>query len=242
MKWIAWFVCSPLLLTALQASAQSKVQPVRSVSAQQAQGLAGEIVEVKVHPARWGNTVLNFRPTNESVRQVSLGIPERITLSSDDPECLSSEASRSGRERCEASVLYLQQSPGSEKEPIAASRMTILTDKHLYLFKLLLTNSAPEYYALEIKPENQPAQAALTTLEQLETLLRGVKVATERNYLANPELAGRVQHFIQLLREGKEIETSANSAGISLNAVRKLEQLGQSTPLPQPLSPAPVNQ
>ncbi|NJO93722.1 MAG: hypothetical protein HC820_04030 [Hydrococcus sp. RM1_1_31] len=214
---------SPLAVNAQSNSA------VFSVSSLRAQGREGAIAQVNVYPYATGSTVINFRPTGEKVRQVSLG-GSPLLLSSDDPDCLSSTSKRSS-EACAATLIYLQQKPpGQMTAHPGKTRMTVSTDKNLYLFEVVLTSGTPKYTVVEIQPNQPRDRSTLTSIEQIAVLNRGFLVATKKKYLLNPELNHRIRNFLSLAQTEPSLSQAASQAGVSMDVVRKLEQLGRQTP------------
>lgn len=214
------------LLVPLGANAQS-TPAVFSVSSHRAQGKEGSLVRVNIYPYVTGSTVLNFRSTGEKVRQVSIG-GTSLLLSSDDPDCLSSTSSERSSEACAATLLYLQQKPpGQTIAHAGKTRMTVSTDKNLYLFEVVLSSGNPKYTVIEIQPERPRESKPLTSIEQITLLNRGFVVATRKKYLLNPELNRRIRNFLLLAQTESSLPNAATKAGISMNVVRKLEQLGR---------------
>ena len=222
---------------ALPALAQ---EAILRVPYRRARGIESKVVEVKVYPYKTGATVINFRPTQEKIRQVTLG-GASLSLSSDAPGCLSSE-SKGSSEACSATVLYLQQKIPETIHPAQktqATRMTVLTDKNMYFFQIeLLSSGYPVYSMVEIQPELRQ-YAPLISLDQITTLIKGFKVAAEKEYLNNPELNRRVRNFLEMVRTEQSLESAAAKAGISMKVVNKLYELGSRHLLPVPQSQSP---
>lgn len=227
-------------------SSKQTRSPVLTVPARRAQGLAGTIVPIKVHPG-FGQTLINFRLTGERVRQVTLGDSSKVTLSSDDPECLTSKApddnSINGAVRCNATVLYLkridlpkkiQQALIDTGLPTAPkTRLTVLTDnKNPYIFEIVYASGEPEYSVVAIEPDVTPERFDTFSVPQLntfnrETLSRGYQVALERRTIPQ-ELNSRITNFLTLIQIGNPVEQAASKSGISMQVVYKLLELGNS--------------
>ena len=233
--------------------------PVFTIPARRAQGLSGSIVQVKVYPG-FGHTIINFRPTGERVRQVTLGDSSKVALNSDDPGCLVHKIENESEERrCNATVLYLRQInlPPKVQAAMLASglptapktRLTVLTDNdYPYIFEIIYALGSPEYSVVTIKPEvpQSPRPRTLPTLtvpaiNRPEILSKGYQVALERQTVPL-ELDTRIRNFLSLVRSGTPVEQAAQLAGISMQVVSKLAELGQSNfnfrqvTHPQPLS------
>ncbi len=203
-------------------------EAVHKVSTRRARGIEKKVVEVKVYPFKTGATILNFRPTSEKVRQVSV-VGSALLMSSDDPACLSSNAGRSSGEICSATLLYLQQKPEESvpvSERITKTRMSVITDQNIYLFDVVLAKGEPEYSVVEVYPQNQNSSSEVVSINDITVLLSGFKVAVAEGYVNNPEFNRRLRLFLDLIRTEKTLESAAKKAGISMEAVSKLRELG----------------
>ena len=230
------------ILTSLYASVAIPVlaqEAIMRVPARRARGIESKVVEVKVYPYSTGSTIINFRPTGEKIRQVSL-VADSLLLSSDDPDCLSSQAKQSGQ-ACAATLLYLQQKP--QKTVPNSTRMSVLSDQNIYVFQIVLSSGTPTYSVVEIQPDTRQ-YTPLVSLEQITTLVKGFQVAVEQQYVSNPEFNSRIRKFLDLARSEKTLESAAAQAGISMEVVQKLQELGNRQPVrEQPSqSPTPVLQ
>ena len=186
-----------------------------------------------------GSTIINFRPTKEIVHQVSL-VDSSLLLSSDDPDCLSSTVAQRSSDSCSATLLYLQQKP-KEAVPssgrIGSTRMSVVTDHNIYVFQVILSSDSPVYSVVEIQPSSRQ-YTPLISLAQITALVKGFQVAVSEQYVNNPEFNSRLRRFLEVVRTEKSLESAAAKAGISMDVVRKLEELGSRKLLPsQPLTP-----
>ncbi len=256
-KTLALFLASGVLAGA-PVLAGEVLYPVLTIPARRAQGF-GPIVQIKVYPGS-GQTVINFRPTGERVRQVTLGDSSKLSLNSDDPGCLAPKTEHDNEQRrCNATVLYLRQInlPPKVQAAMLASglptapktRLTVLTDNdYPYIFEIIYALGSPEYSVVTIKPEvpQSPRPRILTTptvpaINRSEILSKGYQVALERQTVPL-ELDTRIRNFLSLVRSGTPVEQAAQLAGISMQVVSKLAELGQSNfnfrqvTHPQPLS------
>lgn len=211
-------------------------EAVVRIPARRARGIES-IAEIEVYPNNTGATTLNFRPTQELIRQVTFG-GGSLLLSSDDPSCLSSESKGSG-EPCEATLLYLQQKPKEavpSNQRISSTRMTVLTDKNIYVFQVVLSSGAPIYSVVEIQPDTRQ-YTPLISFKEISNLVNGFKAASEQQLLNNPEFQQRVRRFVEIVKTEESLESAAARAGISMDVVRKLKELGnQSVPPSSQLS------
>ena len=221
------------VLTGLVASVALPVvatEAILRIPARRAKGLESKVAEIRVYPHNTGATLINFRPTQEKIRQVSLG-GGSLRLSSDAPGCLSSE-SKGSSEACEATILYLQQKSSESVHPslrTKATRMSVTTDKNIYIFQVVLSSGSPIYSVIEIQPDLQN-YTPLVSLDEITTLVKGFKVAAEREYLSHPELNRRIREFLEIIKTEKTLEAAAARAGISMEVVSKLQELGNSLP------------
>ena len=215
-------------------------EAIHIVPAHRARGVESKLVVVKVYPYNTGSTIINFRRLREKIRQVSLG-GASLFLSSDDPDCLSSMSKRSGQ-ACEATLLYLQQKPKEAVTPtqrIGTTRMSVVTDKNIYVFQIVLASGSPTYSVVEIQPD-RIEQSPLVSIEEITTLIKGYEVAVEREYI-NTQLKSRLRRFLEIVKTEKSVESAAVKAGISMEVVHKLEELGATQSAPSQ-APTPVLQ
>lgn len=216
--------CLTSLIALLPISAIAQV--THTIPARRARGIEEHIAEIKVYPYDTGSTIVNFRPTQEVIRQVSL-VGSSLMLSSDDPDCLSSEG-RGASEACSATLLYLQQKPREAvpaSQRISKTRMNVVTDKNIYTFQITLDSGFPAYSIVEIQPEEKQ-YSPLISIDQITALTKGFQVAEAEQYLNNPELNSRLRQFLEIVRTEQSLEAAAAKARISMNAVNKLLELG----------------
>lgn len=223
-KAVVFAIITSLAVLPTDAQAQETHRAVFAVSSSRATGKEGAIVQVRVYPHAAGATTINFRPTGEKIRQISVG-GTSLLIGSDDPDCLSSNA-KGGSEACSATILYLQQ----KSRTVGKTRMTVLTDENLYLFEVVLATGTPQYSIVEILPDIPSIRDRAADNDRLALLKRGFEEATSKQYLLNPELNRRLRQFLALARTGEPLEAAAYKAGISMAVVRKLEELGKSIP------------
>lgn len=232
------------VLTSLMVAVALPVMATEAVvriPARRARGIESKVVEVKVYPYKTGSTIINFRPTQERIRQVSLG-GGSLLLSSDDPSCLSSESKGSG-EPCKATLLYLQQKPKEavpSNQRISSTRMTVLTDKNIYVFQVVLDYGTPIYSVVEIQPDTRQ-YTPLISLKEIGNLVNGFKLASEQQLLNNPEFQQRIRKFLEIIRTEESLESAAVKAGISMEVVQKLKELGSRSVPSAPQLSTPIS-
>lgn len=202
-----------------------QAQVIRSISSEQAKGLGTSLVKITTvsnHP-----TIINFRSTGEKIRQIVLGEFSQIAVSSDDPQCLAlpNQAANRGKRSCQATILYIQRNPQVLAKAQKNTRLTVLTDESLYLFEIVYNPKNPDS-VVEILPEKPLTDVAILPKADLYyVLLRGYRVANERKLLT-PELSRQIERLLSSIKAGQTLEEAATSAGISLEAAEKLEELG----------------
>jgi hypothetical protein len=216
--------------------------PVIRVSARRAQGLSGAIVPISVYSG-FGQTIINFRPTKEQIRQVTLGDSSKVALNSDDPECLVNKADSEAR-RCHATVLYLRRIDLPQQFQTALidsglptapkTRLTVLTDNdNPYIFEITYADGEPEYSVVTIQPDaagsdrqSNSTPVMTNAIDRLNVLLRGYQIALEQK-IVSLELDTRIRNFLSLVQANAPVEQAAYTAGISMQVVSKLAELGQ---------------
>ncbi|OWY64101.1 hypothetical protein B7486_49170 [cyanobacterium TDX16] len=224
------------------ADSKAIPSPVIRVAARRAQGLSGSIVPVKVYRG-FGQTIINFRPTKEQIRQVTLGDSSKVALNSDDPECLVNKA-ESEAHRCHATVLYLRRIDLPQQFQTALidsglptapkTRLTVLTDNdNPYIFEITYADGEPEYSVVTIQPDatgsdrqSNSTSVMTTAIEHLNVLSRGYRIALEQK-IVPLELDTRIRNFLSLVQANAPVDRAAYTAGISTQVVSKLAELGQ---------------
>lgn len=138
---------------------------VRSIFAEQAQGISGETVTLKVSPGQGLN--INFIPTGETIKKAWLDDPSRIALSFDGTLCQSSTTNDSQQTNCNnegATVIHLRQIKSIDfpNLPRSSDGSTLLTlvaqganGRKLYQFKVVPISSESEYTTIAIKPDSE---------------------------------------------------------------------------------------
>ncbi|MGF1487766.1 MAG: hypothetical protein ACFBSE_11810 [Prochloraceae cyanobacterium] len=224
-KWLCGFWGSLLSLAIAPVSMASAIV---EIPFRQALGREGTVPQIAVYP-RVGFTVINFREafmgTDEKVRQITIGDSNSVKISSDDPGCISNFGEyRQASQACSVSVIYVEIDEDVWVD-LKKTRLTVLTDNHLFLFDLVLREiGSPKVVYVRPMPANlnHSEQAAV---DQIEHLYLGYAAATAKGIISE-DLSHRIHHFLYYARAGKPLPQAAAEAGVSMAVVRKLDSLG----------------
>ena len=212
----------------LMSSVEVSAQAVQHVSQHQAQGLDQNLPEVLVYQG-YGDTVIDFRGLNESVRQINIGDGSRLVFNSDDPSCLSHAAGRTDA-TCNARILYLKQIKPIVIDELYTSPYTELkavTDNNIYTFKIVYSSAPPTSSIYKLQPYQEPKPGGKndSVVDNYVTLRKGYLAGVEKGYI-NEELGQVIQNFLQKVYDGKPLLEAAAEEGLSEEAVDKLKLLG----------------
>lgn len=153
-------------------SGQVVLANTRTIYAQDAQGMQSKTVELRVWKG-YGVTI-NFIPTGETIKQVWIGDPSRISFTSNGDLC-----PKDASQDCHggATVLFLRQIqpinfPNMTSSRDGSTQITILTigaeGQKQYQFKLIPASGQPAYTSLVIKPESErPAPLLLANRREV---------------------------------------------------------------------------
>ncbi|MHC5722963.1 MAG: hypothetical protein ACYT04_26055 [Nostoc sp.] len=155
-------IISLLVLSPIQVLAGSGA---RTVYQKEAQGINSAGIELKVW--RGYGLTINFIPTGESIKQVWIGDPTRISFTSNGSLCQktdnsSSNDSTSNCGQVNATVIFLRQIkpinfPNITNSSDGSTQITIITSggdgQKQYQFKLIPATGQPSYTSLVIKPD-----------------------------------------------------------------------------------------
>lgn len=201
----------------IAGAAQANV--VREITTSAAQGQTGSAISVEVPPPEIGVATIDFSRTGEKIRQVAPGNLPGLYIGSDDPQCLSTDASNASKP-CTATVLYLQQQ--SDTKPAV---LTVKTNRALYIFRTE-PKRGPQSLITQIQPEVPVLRISQGQEHRQTEILRGIEQAYHNN-LVTEALGQRLEQYRLNIADGQEIEEAAFNAGISLQAIRRLQELGQ---------------
>ncbi|MBW4628993.1 MAG: hypothetical protein KME49_26665 [Brasilonema octagenarum HA4186-MV1] len=215
---------------------------VRRVSVSVATGQRGEkLTTIELLPGYGVN--LSFIPTGETVQKVWFDNPAIASL--DVEGCLEGL----GRE-CEqegASVLHLRSMkpmniPGLHKTN--SSLLTVITNgsdgRRVYLFRVVVANTASarnHVHTVEVFPDAAsspsiptPLPSAIGAQGDFHQIRRGLMVALNRRFITeNSVLWNRVVSFLVKVRSGEPLSQAAQTSGISMQLVAKLQELGNTS-------------
>ena len=214
--------------------------PVRTISNRQAQG-NNTIATITVWEGSGIN--LNFIPTGEIIKKVWLDDPSRITLDFDGSMCDGSVNS-SGCNQSGATVIHLRRIKPLNFPNLPQSSSTLLSvitegkeGRKLYQFRVNYGSGFPEYYTVQINPENSSSNSIITInlsngkRAQLIDIERGLSIAKAKN-LINPEqeneaLVYRVRSFLALVRNGFSLLEASQHSGVSMALIEQLAIWGR---------------
>jgi len=183
------------------------------------------VSEIRLAPGYGIN--ISFIRTGEVIEKVWLDDPSWVVLDVDG--CLAGL----GESKCETSsarVLHLRRIeplsiPGL---PSATSaQLTVITrsasfERRLSVFRVVRASSPPDYHTVEVVPPGVPGR-----LVDVSALERGRQEAIRQNWLESGSLLDRrIVQFLSLLAAYR-LEDARQKAGISLELVERLEQLGR---------------
>ncbi|PMB27576.1 hypothetical protein [Fischerella thermalis] len=164
-----YFILTPLItsLACIWAGRVSAL-PIREVYSQDAQGISGLNVELKVHSG-YGLTI-NFISTGEKIKQIWIGDPSHFAFTSNGG-CTHTNAANQECSNENATVLFLRQIKPINFPNLIASKdgstqLTVITSddsgqQKQYLFRLIPASGKPAYTSLVIKPDSQKPQPLL---------------------------------------------------------------------------------
>ena len=173
---------------------------------------------------------LNFRPTQETISKIWVDDPSQVTLDFDDPSCRTTNA----KQPCAAQVIHLRRIerlnfPGLPRTPTTA--LTVVTNRNIHQFRLTFPNSGmPRHGIINIESSStslpfRTVQPQYITTQQIE---QGLQVALSRQFLARSDpLWRRVSLLMQLMHRGISLKQATQQAGVSIQLIQRLAELGQ---------------
>jgi hypothetical protein len=222
-------------------------QGLRRISADTATGHSGsEIPLIELSPGYGVN--ISFIPSGEIVEKVWLDNPAIASLDVDG--CLSGL----GRE-CNspgATVLHLRRINPIDMPQLPKMDSSLLTvvakgnsGRRVYLFRVATANTRPKYHTIEVTPNTQEEPEIRELLPQyknLQVMSRGLEIAQQKRLiLPKSRLYQRIENFFTSVKSGESVSSAARKAGISLQLVNRLIELGKTTPMNSSSQPL-VNQ
>lgn len=240
------FVCTVLIAggAGVPSMAADIQEPpvVQQVSASVAAGQRGQkLTTIYLMPGYGVN--LSFIPTGETVQKVWFDNPGIATLDVDGClEGLGRECKQEG-----ASVLHLRSIkpmnvPGLPKTN--SSLLTVVTNgsdrRSVYLFRVVNNSASAKnrVHMVEVVPDAiAPSPSILTSLPSaidaqvdFHQIHRGLIIAlNQRLIIENSVLWNRIMSFLAKVRSGELLSIAAQTSGISMQLVTKLQEMGNIT-------------
>ncbi|BAY67052.1 hypothetical protein NIES22_71960 (plasmid) [Calothrix brevissima NIES-22] len=232
------FATGLLPVVAGETSRSSQIpQGLRRISQDTATGQSGSEIPLIELSSGYGVNI-SFIPSGEIVEKVWLDNPAIASLDVDG--CLSGL----GRE-CNspgATVLHLRRINPIDMPQLPKMNSSLLTvvakgnsGRRVYLFRVATTNTKPKYHTIEVTPHTQEEpeiRELIPQYQNLQAINRGLEIA-QKQRLISPEsrLWQRIKNFLTNVKSGESISNAARKAGITLQLVNRLIELGQTTPV-----------
>ncbi|MBW4512181.1 MAG: hypothetical protein KME64_37665 [Scytonematopsis contorta HA4267-MV1] len=207
---------------------------IRRVPASQLNGENAQLKTVKV----WnGHGVsISFYRTGETIKKIWLDDPSRFVLDVDG--CLE------GLGKCEkgksgAGLIHLRKInrvniPGLPSATNGA-HLTVITEsgsnRKSYHFRIVPGKGQPEYSQIEIigdaSRRDKKPKGDYTAQSDSKYIRKGMQIALRNKWAnSNSELWGKLNQIVELRAQGEELTAAANKAGVSMQVVEKLMELG----------------
>jgi hypothetical protein len=214
-----------LSIATLSPAWAQRVLRVSSVAAQEGN------VPIKVH-VEGGGVLLDFAPTNERITKISIDDPSRIVVD----HCLVTKSCNDPP----SPVIRLFRSSGINFQDIPAAKTTMLSvetvdaqgNYHSYPFPIMIGTGRSLISKILIEEEDandSPFQTGTVAGNRVTPTIitLGVEEAEAKSLLVDPQLKARIRNYLALMRSGMSSKKAANRAGISVDLVARLAQLGQ---------------
>jgi len=178
-----------------------------------------------------GGTTIDFSNTGEIIRRVWLDDPSRVTLDFDG------DMNESGGG---AYIIHLRRVLGVSFESIPRTATTLLTvvtvdgsdQRRIYLFQVSYASGSPSYSTVRVS-EPAPPQTTRVALgsgegrTDLAAVEAGLRSAIAQQIITEDSpVVGRVNAFLSDVRNGTPPASAAASAGVSMNVLTRLAQMG----------------
>ena len=210
---------------------------VRTIKQSQVSGSTAKLQKIKV----WNGSgvSISFYEVKEMVKRVWIDDPSQVLIDTDG--CL--KGIDQNCENSSAGLLHLRRIkklsvPGLPQT--SATLLTVITQtasgsRKVYHFQVTPSNSRPEYSQVSIisdepsslftRPRLSPLVQTINTTKQIRA---GMRVAISNGLLnQSDELHNRIEQFLTHFQAGEQMPIAADQAGVSLNLVNKLIELGQ---------------
>jgi hypothetical protein len=218
-------------------AAASSISTVRSLKASLVTGKQARLQTVKAWPGH--GVSISFFETGEVIRRAWLDRSKKSRFIIDVDGCLSGL----GRD-CEnpgAGLIHISAIDGVTipglPSALYGEHLTVITEsngqKKSYHFRLVPGTGAPEYSEISIEndleplpDESKPRPNAYAAADA-QWVTRGMQVALSNQWIdAQGALWQRLTHLVGELQSGADVNAAAANAGVSMQLVEKLMQLG----------------
>ncbi|WP_009631274.1 hypothetical protein [Synechocystis sp. PCC 7509] len=213
-----------LSVVTLSPAWAERVLRVSSVAAQDGN------VPVTVH-IEGGGVLIDFGPTDERITKISIDDPSRIVVD----HCLVTKSCNDPP----SPVIRLFRSSGINFQDIPAAKVTMLSvetidvqgNYHSYPFPVTIGigRSLVSKILIEEDANESPLNTGMVARNRVTPTIiaLGVEEAEAKSFLVDPQLKARIRNYLALMESGMSSTKAANRAGISVDLVARLVQLGQ---------------
>ena len=214
-----------LSVATLSPAWAQRVLRVSSVAAQEGN------VPIKVH-VEGGGVLIDFAPTDERITKISIDDPSRIVVD----HCLVTKSCNDPP----SPVIRLFRSSGINFQDIPAAKVTMLSvetidaqgNYHSYPFPVTIGTGRSLISKILIEEEDatgSPFHTGTVARNRVTPTIiaLGVEEAEAKSFLVDPQLKARIRNYLALMKSGMSSTKAASRAGISVDLVAKLVQLGQ---------------
>lgn len=188
-------------------------------------------VPITVH-IEGGGVLIDFAPTDEQITKISIDDPSRIVVD----HCL---VTKSCNER-PSPIIRLFRSSGINFQDIPAAKVTMLSvetvdaqgNYHSYPFPVTIGTGRSLVSKILIEEDDatgSPLNTGTVARNRVTPTIiaLGVEEAEAKSLLVDPQLKARIRNYLALMKSGMSSTKAANRAGISVDLVARLAQLGQ---------------
>ncbi len=183
-------------------------------------------------------TTIDFLPIGETIQDVLLADPSRLTYTTDVGSLKESASST-----VKPSAIYLRATekitfPGLTTSPITNLIVTTVDGqgkKHRYNFEIMRSEQ-PRYLGVKIVSDFASEGEILDAGKPLSPwrVQQGVQAAISLGYTASDDpIVGKVQQWVDAVSQGEDPISSARSLGISIPVLRELARLGEEQEMKQ---------
>ncbi len=188
-------------------------------------------VPITVH-IEGGGVLIDFAPTDERITDISIDDPSQIVVD----HCLVTKSCNDSP----SPIIRLFRSSGINFQDIPAAKTTMLSvetidaqgNYHSYPFPVTIGagHSLVSKILIEEDDANDsPFNTSTVARNRVTpaTVALGVEEAEAQSFLVDPQLKARIRNYLALIESGMSSTKAAQRAGISVDLVARLVQLGQ---------------